>query len=94
MLDEPENQPLGKEDSVKEDYLVDKAQKRKRLLTEVRLWGDEDTRRAGSVNQLPLRRGFTVERAEATHRGSRRRKLEFRIDCSAVIMNQPDEEAG
>lgn len=51
------------------------------MQTEVQLQGDEDTRRptqsisqsgrAGSVNQLPLNRGFTVEIAEATHKGSK-----------------------
>lgn len=60
MSDEQENQPPGEEESVNEKvYLVDKAKKRKLLLMEVQLWGDKDTRRprAGSRNQLPLRRG-------------------------------------
>lgn len=51
------------------------------MQTEVQLRGDEDTRRptpsvsqsgrAGSMNQLPLKRGFTVEIAEATHKGNK-----------------------
>lgn len=67
------------ETSVKKVYLVGKDKKKMSLLTKVQLQGDKGTQRptqsgrkewAGSMNQLPLKRGFTAKKAEATHKGS------------------------